>query len=54
MINYGDPKCGIVKKQMKISSKTPEDFEEYKKNLTNWTYYKEHVIKQIHNPNAEE
>tara|TARA_B100000424_G_scaffold105607_1_gene79516 strand:+ start:4353 stop:5486 length:1134 start_codon:yes stop_codon:yes gene_type:complete len=52
VINYGDPKCGIVKKQMKISSKTPEDFEEYKKNLTNWTYYKEHVIKQIHNPNA--
>ena len=52
VINYGDPKCGIVKKQMKISSKTPEEFEQYKKNLTNWKYYKEHIIKQIHNPNA--
>ncbi len=52
VINYGEPKCGIVKKQMKISSKTPEEFEQYKKNLTNWKYYKEHIIKQIHNPNA--
>ena len=52
VINYGDPKCGIVKKQMKISSKTPEDFEKYKKNLVNCPYYKEHVIKQIDNPSA--
>tara|TARA_B100000282_G_scaffold183046_1_gene133005 strand:- start:1952 stop:3070 length:1119 start_codon:yes stop_codon:yes gene_type:complete len=52
VINYGDPICGIVKKQMKISSKTPEDFEKYKQNLVNCPYYKEHVIKQIDNPSA--
>ncbi len=52
VIEYGEAKCGIVKKQMKISSKTPEEYEKYKNNLTNCSYYKEHVIKQIHNPNA--
>ena len=52
VINYGEPRVGIVKKQMKISSKTPEEFEHYKENLKSCLYYKEHIIKQIHNPNA--
>lgn len=52
ILEYGIPKNGIVKKQMKIISKTPEDYEKYKERLTSLKYYKEHVIKQIHNPSA--
>lgn len=52
VIDYGTPKCGIVKKQMKIVSKTPEDYEKYKERLKECHYYNEHVIKQIHNPSA--
>ena len=52
VIDYGIPKCGIVKKQMKIVSKTPEDYEKYKERLKECHYYNEHVIKQIHNPSA--
>jgi len=52
VINYGDPTCGIVKKQMKIVSKTPEDYEKYKQQLNTCHYYNEHIIKQIHNPSA--
>ena len=52
ILEYGIPKNGIVKKQMKIISKTPEDHEKYKERLTSLKYYKEHVIKQIHNPSA--
>ncbi len=52
VINYSEPITGIVKKQMKIVSKTEEEYEEYKEKLRNISYYKEHVIKQIHNPNA--
>jgi len=52
VINYGDAKIGIVKKQMKIVSKTPEDYEKYKSHIKKCSYYKEHIIKQIHNPSA--
>jgi len=52
VINYGDPTSGIVKKQMKIVSKTPEDYEKYKQQLNTCHYYNEHIIKQIHNPSA--
>ena len=50
--NYGVPEAGIVKKQMKIVSKTPEDYEKYKQHISKCLYYKEHIIKQIHNPTA--
>ena len=52
VINYGTPEAGVVKKQMKIVSKTPEDYEKYKEHISECLYYKEHVIKQIHNPSA--
>lgn len=52
VINYCEPKNGIVKKQMKIISKTMEEYEEYKNRLNNIPYYKEHIIKQIDNPGA--
>tara|TARA_B100001057_G_C22867293_1_gene957111 strand:+ start:621 stop:1739 length:1119 start_codon:yes stop_codon:yes gene_type:complete len=52
VIDYYLPKEGIVKKQMKIVSKTPEEYEIYKEKLTNINYCKEHIIKQIDNPSA--
>jgi hypothetical protein len=52
IIEYWQPKEGILKKQMKIVSKTPEEFEEYKKKLDSLPYYREHIIKQIDNPSA--
>lgn len=52
VIDYGDATIGIVKKQMKIVSKTPEDYENYKSHIKECAYYKEHIIKQIHNPSA--
>jgi len=52
ILEYWKPETGVVKKQMKIISKTLEEFEEYKKRLENIPYYTEHIIKQINNPAA--
>jgi len=52
VIEYWRPKDGVVKKQMKIVSKTPEEYEEYKKKLDTVPYYVENIIKQIDNPAA--
>ena len=42
----------IVKKQMKIVSKSKEEFEEYQQKLVNIPYYVENIINQIDNPTA--
>jgi hypothetical protein len=52
VMEYWNPKDGVVKKQMKIVSKTPEEYEVYKKRLENEKHYVEHIIKQIDNQNA--
>jgi hypothetical protein len=52
IIEYWTPMNGVVKKQMKIVSKTPEEYEEYKKRLENEKHYVENIIKQIDNQNA--
>ena len=52
IIEYWRPNEGVVKKQMKIVSKSKEEYEEYQKKLENIYYYKDHVIKQIDNPTA--
>ena len=52
VIEYWKPETGVVKKQMKIVSKTPEDFIEYTEKKKDIPYYSEHIIKQINNPNA--
>lgn len=52
IIEYWKPISGVVKKQMKIVSKTPEKYEEYAKHLESISYYSEHIIKQINNPTA--
>ena len=52
VLPYWEAKPGVVKKQMKIVSKTPEEFEQYKARLSNIPYYTENIIKQIDNPTA--
>jgi uncharacterized FlaG/YvyC family protein len=42
----------VIKKQMKIVSKTKDEYEEYCKKLENVPYYTENIIKQIDNPSA--
>jgi hypothetical protein len=52
IIDYGSPKEGVIQKQMKVVSNTEEEFLEYQRHLEGVGFYKEHVIKQINNPNA--
>lgn len=52
IIEYWRPLEGVIKKQMKVVSKTKEEYEEYRQKLENIYYYKDHVIKQIDNPSA--
>jgi hypothetical protein len=52
IIEYWRPENGVIKKQMKIVSKTPEEYEEVHNKLKSAYYYTEHVIKQINNPGA--
>jgi hypothetical protein len=49
---YWRPLDGVVKKQMKIVSKTKEEYEEYRAKLETVPYYTENIIKQIDNPAA--
>ena len=49
---YWRPIECVVKKQMKIVSNTPEEYQELVEKLKKEAYYTEHVIKQIDNPNA--
>lgn len=52
ILEYWRPCEGVIKKQMKIVSKSKEEFEEYQKKLIGIPYYTDFVIKQINNPNA--
>jgi TATA-box binding protein (TBP) (component of TFIID and TFIIIB) len=52
VIEYWKPIRGVVKKQMKIVSKTPEEYEAYREKLADIPYYTENIIKQINNPEA--
>jgi hypothetical protein len=49
VIEYGSATNGVIKKQMKIVSKTPEEYEEYCNKLKGVGYYTENIIKQIDN-----
>ena len=52
IVEYWKQEDGIIKKQIKIVSKTPEEYESTHKKLQETYYYKEHIIKQINNPEA--
>jgi len=49
---YWRPEECCIKKQMKIVSKSKEEFEEYQQKLLDIPYYIENVINQIDNPTA--
>lgn len=51
IIEYWKPEEGIIKKQMKIVSNSPEEYELYKKKLENIGYYTENIIKQVDSRN---
>jgi len=52
ILEYWKQQEGVIKKQMKIVSKTKEEFEAYQERLKEIPYYKDYVIKQIDNPGA--
>ena len=52
IVEYWQPNEGVIKKQMKIVSKTEDDFNKYRTKLENVYYYNENIIKQINNPAA--
>jgi hypothetical protein len=52
VIEYWTPTNGVVKKQMKIVSKTLEEYDLYCSKLQSIPYYTENIIKQINNPAA--
>jgi len=52
IINYGIPKSGVIKKQMKFNSVTPEELAEIQENLKDALYVDEHVITSINNPDG--
>jgi hypothetical protein len=52
VIEYWKPVSGVVKKQMKIVSKTPEELDDYLQRLQHLTFYREQIIKQINTVNV--
>ena len=53
IVDYWRPIEGVIKKQMKIVSNTPEEFEKLQERIHGiQQYYTEHVIKNINNPTA--
>ena len=52
VIEYWKPTCGVVKKQMKIVSKTPEELADYLQRLEQLSFYREQIIRQINTVNV--
>jgi len=52
IMEYGLPQTGIIKKQMRMIFKSPEEYETYAEKIKDIPYLSEKIIKQINNPNA--
>jgi len=52
IVEYWQQREGVIKKQMKIVSKSREEYTEYQERLKTIPYYRDYVIKQIDNPSA--
>ena len=52
ILEYGIPEIGIIKKQMRMIFKSPEEYDIYAQKIQEIPYYTEKIIKQINNPNA--
>jgi len=47
LIKYHDPHIGVIKKQMKFNSLTPEDVDEIIKEKTKYDYVDDYIINQV-------
>ena len=52
VIPYATAKNGVIKKQIKFNSKTPEELNIIQERLQSELYYEEHVMSHIDNPNG--
>ena len=52
VLNYHEPKVGVVKKQMKFNSNTPEEVAEILQHKTAYSYVDDYIISQIHKPES--
>jgi hypothetical protein len=52
IVEYWQQKEGVIKKQMKIVSKSREEFAAYQEKLGGIPYWRDYIIKQIDNPSA--
>ena len=52
VIPYARPSNGVIKKQMKFNSSTIEEFNFIQDKIKQETYYEEHIITNINNPNG--
>ncbi len=52
VISYSTPQNGVIKKQIKINSKTPEELESVQQRLQKELYYDQHIMSHIDNPNG--
>lgn len=52
VIAYSTPQNGVIKKQIKINSKTPEELESVQERLQKELYYDQHIMSHIDNPNG--
>ena len=49
---YSTPQNGVIKKQIKINSKTPEELEVVQQRLQKELYFDEYIMSHIDNPNG--
>jgi len=52
VMSYSTPQNGVIKKQIKINSKTPEELELVQHRLEKELYYDQHIMSHIDNPNG--
>jgi TATA-box binding protein (TBP) (component of TFIID and TFIIIB) len=52
VIPYATAKNGVIKKQIKFNSKTPEELNDIQERLQKELYYEEHIMSHIDNPNG--
>lgn len=52
IISYATPQNGVIKKQIKINSKTPEELLDVQKRLEKELYCEQHIMSHIDNPNG--
>jgi hypothetical protein len=52
VILYAEAKNGVIKKQIKINSSTPEELHYIQEKLKKETYFEEYIITNINNPNG--